>query len=77
MPPWWQDVHEFPEYPDEEKPTVILVAVEPYSRKVIAGYDVLAAPVKHSAPTVAYQAKSPDGKSLFHTGDTTVGVCDC
>jgi len=33
--------------------------------------------VKHSAPTVGYQVTSPDGKSLFYTGDTTVGVSDC
>jgi len=76
MPPCWQDVHEFPEYPDEEKPTVILAAVEPYSRKTIAGYDVLAVPVKHCVPTVGYQITSPDGKNLFYIGDTTVGVSD-
>ncbi len=67
----------FLEYPDKEKPTVILEAIEPYSRKAIAGYDVLAVPVKHSAPTVGYQVTSPDGKTLFCTGDTTVGVSDC
>jgi phosphoribosyl 1,2-cyclic phosphodiesterase len=67
----------FFEYPDKEKPTVILEAIEPYSRKPIAGYDVLAVPVKHSAPTVGYQVTSPDGKSLFYTADTTVGISDC
>jgi phosphoribosyl 1,2-cyclic phosphodiesterase len=67
----------FLEYPSEEKPTVILEAIEPYSRKNIAGYDVLAVPVKHSAPTVGYQITSSDGKSLFYTGDTTVGISDC
>jgi len=67
----------FFEYPDKEKPTVKLEAIEPYGRKSIAGYDVLAVPVKHSAPTVGYQVTSPDGKNLFYTGDTTVGVSDC
>jgi ribonuclease BN (tRNA processing enzyme) len=67
----------FFEYPDKEKPTVILEAIEPYSRKPIAGYDVLAVPVKHSAPTVGYQVTSSDGKSLFYTGDTTAGVSEC
>jgi phosphoribosyl 1,2-cyclic phosphodiesterase len=67
----------FFEYPDEEKPTVILEAIEPYSKKAIAGYEVLAVPVKHSAPTVGYQVTSQDGRSLFFTGDTTVGVSDC
>ena len=68
---------DFLEYPDKEKPTAILEAIEPYSRKAIAGYDVLAVPVEHSTPTVGYQVTSPDGKSLFFTGDTTVGVPDC
>ncbi len=67
----------FLEYPSEEKPTVILEAIEPYSRKNIDGYDVLAVPVKHSAPTVGYQITSSDGKSLFYTGDTTVGISEC
>ena len=67
----------FFEYPDKEKPTVILEAIEPYSRKTIAGYDVLAVPVKHSAPAVGCQITSSDGKSLFYTGDTTVGISEC
>ena len=67
----------FLEYPSKEKPTLILEAIEPYSRKTIAGYDVLAVPVKHSVPTVGYQITSSDGKSLFYTGDTTVGISDC
>jgi ribonuclease BN (tRNA processing enzyme) len=67
----------FLEYPSEEEPTVILEAIEPYNRKTIAGYEVLAVPVKHSAPTVGYQITSSDGKSLFYTGDTTVGISDC
>ena len=66
----------FFEYPSKEKPTVVLEAIEPYSRRVIAGYDVLAVPVKHSAPAVGYQITSSDGKSLFYTGDTTVGISD-
>ena len=67
----------FLEYPSKEKPTLILEAIEPYSRKTIAGYDVLAVSVKHSVPTVGYQITSSDGKSLFYTGDTTVGISDC
>ena len=67
----------FLEYPSKEKPTLILEAIEPYIRKTIAGYDVLAVPVKHSVPTVGYQITSSDGKSLFYTSDTTVGLSDC
>jgi len=64
----------FLEYPSKEKPTLILEAIEPYIRKTIACYDVLAVPVKHSVPTVGYQITSSDGKSLFYTSDTTVGI---
>ncbi len=67
----------FFEYPSREKPTVVLEAIEPYSRKAIGGYEVLAVPVKHSAPAVGYQITSSGGRSLFYTGDTTVGISDC
>jgi phosphoribosyl 1,2-cyclic phosphodiesterase len=66
----------FFEYPSKEKPTLILEAIEPYNRKTIAGYDVLAVPVNHSVPAVGYQITSSDGKSLFYTSDTTVGISD-
>jgi 3',5'-cyclic-nucleotide phosphodiesterase len=48
----------FLEYPSKEKPTVVLEAIEPYSRKTIAGHDVLAVPVQHSVPAVGYQVRS-------------------
>jgi phosphoribosyl 1,2-cyclic phosphodiesterase len=74
----------FLEYPSKEKPTIILEAIEPYSRKTIAGYDVLAVPVKHSVPAVGYQITSSDVQhsnelraGLFYTSDTTVGISDC
>jgi phosphoribosyl 1,2-cyclic phosphodiesterase len=67
----------FLEYPSKEKPTLILEAIEPYGRRTIAGYDVLALSVKHSVPAVGYQITSSNGKSLFYTGDTTVGISDC
>jgi len=67
----------FLEYPSKEKPTLILEAIEPHSRKTIAGYDILAVPVKHSVPAVGYQITSSAGKSLFYTGDTTAGIFDC
>ena len=58
----------FFEYREKEKPTVMLEAIEPYSGKAVAGHDVLAVPVKHSAPTVGYHVSSPDGRSLCYTG---------
>ncbi len=67
----------FLEYPSKEEPTVRLETIEPYSRKTIAGYDVLAIPAKHSVPAVGYQVTSLDGKSLLYTGDTTAGISEC
>jgi ribonuclease BN (tRNA processing enzyme) len=67
----------FFEYPSREKPTVVVEAIEPYDRKAIGCYDVLALPAKHSSPAVGYQITSSDGKSLFYTGDTTEGISDC
>ena len=67
----------FLEYPSKEKPSLLVQAIEPYSRRTIAGYDVLALPVKHSVPAVGYQVTSPQGKSFFYTGDTTTGISHC
>jgi glyoxylase-like metal-dependent hydrolase (beta-lactamase superfamily II) len=66
----------FLEYPTADKPTLVLEAIEPLSRRSIAGYDVLAVPAKHSVPAVGYQITSPDGTSLFFAGDTTVAISD-
>jgi len=57
--------------------TSVLSLPEQKKIKTISGYDVLAVPVKHSVPTVGYQITSSDGKSLFYTGDTTVGISEC
>ncbi|MFC1909657.1 lactamase, partial [Chloroflexota bacterium] len=37
----------------------------------------MAVPVSHSTPAVGYQVTSPDGKTLFYTGDTGAGLADC
>jgi ribonuclease BN (tRNA processing enzyme) len=67
----------FFEYPSKDKPTLIVEAIEPYTRKAVAGYEVVAVPAQHSVPSVGYQITSSDGRSLFYTGDTTVGISDC
>jgi cAMP phosphodiesterase len=74
----------FFEYPSKEKPTLMLEAIEPYNRRTIVGYDVLALPAKHSVPAVGYQISSSNvqhsnrlSAGLFYTGDTTVGISDC
>jgi ribonuclease BN (tRNA processing enzyme) len=61
----------------ENKPTIRFNVIEPGKSEQIAGYDILALLVSHSIPAVGYQVTSPDGKSLFYTGDTGPGLTDC
>ena len=59
------------------QPTVRFTIIEQRKIVPVNGYKILAVPVKHPAPTVGYQITSPDGKSLFYTGDTGPGLTDC
>ena len=59
-----------------ESPRIKFTVVEPNKAITIAGYEVLPVPVNHSAPTVGYQVASPDGKTLFYTGDTGPGLAE-
>ncbi len=67
----------FLEHPSKESPTLILDAIQPNTSMGIDGYDVLALPASHPVPAVGYQVTSPDGKSVFYTGDTSGGLSDC
>ena len=69
-------------YPDfrqkpADKPTISFSLIEPHQVEKISGYSVLAVPVEHGVPTVGYQIVSPDGKTIFYTGDTGPGLGDC
>jgi ribonuclease BN (tRNA processing enzyme) len=66
----------FLEWP-EHQPAIKFTTVEPYQLTNISGYSVLAIPVPHSVPTVGFQVASPDGKKVFYTGDTGVGLSAC
>ncbi len=59
-----------------ESPRIKFTVIEPNRAFTIAGYEILAVPVNHSAPTVGYQVASPDGKVLFYTGDTGPGLAE-
>lgn len=59
------------------QPTVRFTIIEPRQTIVVNGYKILAVPVNHPAPTVGYQITSPDGKSLFYTGDTGPDLHEC
>ena len=61
----------------ETKPTIRFTVIEPGKSEQVAGYSILAVPVNHNVPTVGYQVTSPDGKSVFYTGDSGPGLIDC
>jgi len=60
-------------YPSREKPSLKLVAIEPYKEFEHAGYSILPVPVRHSIPAVGFQVTSNDGRSFFYTSDTGSG----
>jgi ribonuclease BN (tRNA processing enzyme) len=68
---------DFSKWPSEGSPFLRLKAVEPFERRVIESYEVLAVPVRHAVPAVGFQVTSKDGKSLFYTGDTGPGLSTC
>jgi len=67
---------DFLEWP-QGNPTIKFTVVEPNRAVSIEGYSILAVPVNHSTPAVGYQVASPDGKTIFYTGDTGPGLAEC
>ncbi len=61
----------------QENPTLKVTIIEPHKTEQIEGYSILPVPVTHAVPTVGYQVTSPDGKTLFYTGDTGPGLTEC
>ena len=61
----------------KQNPTIKFTIIEPYRSKQIEGYSILATEANHSVPTVGYQVTSPEGKTVFYTGDTGPGLADC
>ena len=61
----------------EEKPTINHTIIQPHQEIQIQGYSILALPVNPSGPAVGYQITSPDGKTVFYTGDTGSGLEEC
>ena len=60
-----------------ENPILKFNAIEPHKTEQIEGYSILAIPVIHSVPAVGYQVTSPEGKTIFYTGDTGPGLAGC
>jgi Cft2 family RNA processing exonuclease len=57
-----------------ERATIKLVPLEPLKLLDIAGYKVKPVPVQHPLDGVGLEITSPDGKTLFYTGDTGFGL---
>jgi ribonuclease BN (tRNA processing enzyme) len=66
----------FLQWPDSQ-PALNFIRMEEYGRITIAGYSVMALPVPHGVPAVGFHVASPEGKSLFFTGDTAGGLSGC
>jgi ribonuclease BN (tRNA processing enzyme) len=60
-----------------DNPVIKFTLIKPLQKIGIDGYDVLPVPVAHSLPAVGYLVTSPDGKTLFYTGDTGPGLSEC
>jgi cAMP phosphodiesterase len=61
----------------EGNPTINFTTMEPDKREQVDGYSILPVSVNHSIPAVGYQIASPDGKTVFYTGDTGTGLAEC
>jgi ribonuclease BN (tRNA processing enzyme) len=59
-----------------DNPTVKFTLMQPYEVRLIEGYEVKSVPLNHSIPDTGYQVTSPDGFSIFYTGDTGPGLAD-
>lgn len=65
------------ERPTPEAPALRLRAIEVHKPQDICGYAVVGVPVNHNVPAIGYQVTSPEGKTLFYTGDTGLGLSQC
>jgi len=61
----------------QQNPAINFTIIQPYRKEQIEGYTILATEVNHSVPTVGYQVTSPEGRTVFYTGDTGPGLGDC
>jgi ribonuclease BN (tRNA processing enzyme) len=60
----------------QEKPTVNFRQVIPLREYKIANHTVKAIPVWHHGTTYGYQVSDLEGKSIFYTSDTGIGISD-
>ncbi len=61
----------------QDNPTIKFTVVKPHQPEQIEGYSILAVPVNHADLTVGYQVTSPEGETIFYTGDTGPDLTEC
>ncbi len=52
------------------------IPLEPREPQQVGDYTIKAMPVNHPVPSVGFQVKDNDGKTIFYTGDTGAGLAD-
>ncbi|UCE97944.1 MAG: hypothetical protein JSV74_01035 [Dehalococcoidia bacterium] len=57
--------------------TIRFNIIKAYQEFRIGNYTILPLPVIHSVPAVGYQITSTEGKVVFYTGDTGLGLSNC
>jgi Cft2 family RNA processing exonuclease len=57
-----------------KKPPIQLKPLKPFSTYNIIGYRVLPLPINHIAGSLGFEITSKDGKKIFYTGDSGVGL---
>ncbi len=63
----------FLEWP-EERPAIKFITLRAGEAFTVEGYSILPLPVCHTVPSVGFRVTSPEGRSLFYTGDTGAGL---
>ena len=59
-----------------DKPTLRFHPLEHLTAALIGDYGILPVKVNHAIPTLGYQITSPEGKSIFYSGDTGGGLAE-
>ncbi len=69
----------YPEFMKETKEgqTIRFHIIKAYQEFRIANYTIMPLSVIHSVPAVGYQITSTEGKIVFYTGDTGLGLSNC
>jgi ribonuclease BN (tRNA processing enzyme) len=57
-----------------EKPCLEYIDIEPFETVKIIDYEVLPLPVSHTVIAVGFEITSKDGKKVFYSGDTGLGL---